>query len=216
MAGGPEFLEWMVNKALFNHLSDEQTKRENIEWFFALQVDIGNGANRSVEELCGFRWQLGDPDVLFEKGLKIDEWRSEDDRVRFNEVYSYLRPDFRFHTKDGSRRLFIEGKGIGPSRDAKRQASTYFNFLSESGSKGALIYLVPKSAKTWVPFLRDARPKGAETIETGVVYWDDAFLARISAELLHVVTESLIPPMKLVEKALKFRDQHRLTAISKT
>jgi hypothetical protein len=195
----------MINNALFRFLSDEGTKKQNIDWLFGLRADIGHGDLRAVSELCGFRWQSGEPDLVFDKGLKLKEWKAGGDESQFNSMYLSLRPDFRFCTKHMSRRLFIEGKGGGPSRDSKRQASTYLRFISESGSTGALIYLVPKSACTWATFLQEAKPLG---VETGVLYWDDdAFLARLSTELLHVITESLIGPMKLLEKALKFRDR---------
>ena len=206
MANNPEFQEWMVNSALFRYLSSKKEKEKRLGWLFDLKVDIGEEDIPCplLKELCGFRWKSEDPDFAFDKGFKPEE-RGKIEEQRFKSTYWSLRPDFRFRTKDGTRQLFIEGKGGPPSRYDKEQAIHYLGFIHESGSTGALVYLVPEEARSWVRLLHQVAESGGP--KTGVLYWDKSFLQQISTELLHVITESQVGPMNLLKKAMELRNE---------
>lgn len=206
MSEDARFLEWMVNGALNRYLC---TTDEAKKWFFDLPASTLGGV-RTVEGLCDFRWEPTRTLYECEAGLRRNEDSGEIDAERFRNQFWGTRPDFRFWTDGKKRQLIVEGKGgkwVGRKDEDNRdsQAIKYFRYMAEFPAAGAVVYLVPAdSSDGWLRMLTAAAEQaGSLDTRYGVVGWSEEFLAAISTELALTISESLVGPVKLLERALR-------------
>jgi len=202
MAEQPRFREWVVNEAVEGFLRQKAGEAARLQWFFDLQANTAEGKCK-VSNLCGFdptqqtvKWDADAP-------LKFDYTSPDLSQQRFISTYGGVRPDFQFWVPGAKKQVLVECKGEEyQSKKHLYHAQRYFNYLSDHGLTGAVVYLVPPEyEKQWMKVAEGLTAR--EGVRYGVICWDSDFLRTLRFDLVGVLSKLVQESTNLLQEALK-------------